>query len=268
MHTNDYCYFVWVCVEVLVPTPFRHEGRISGVPVVALAVHHCVALAIHRVEHRFSPVAVLGLPAARRNLEQDHAELGTMVALGDIHEESALRPLLIDEERLLLKVGHEGGGRKALLVFGSLDDLPLVFPLLAPFKGRSESLQVRVRIKGAGRLVLVNILNMVHVEELKEGRIADTDEPSCRVACVHGIVPSIGGEIKSVPFAPGELAIIDDCVSLAFKDKQLSTMDVAVRTGALAGRYLNDARIDDPRWCLAAHTDESPVTGVSERCIG
>ncbi|HXL09148.1 MAG TPA: hypothetical protein VN966_02910 [Candidatus Bathyarchaeia archaeon] len=49
-----------------------------------------------------------------------------MVALGDIHEESALRSLLIDEECLVFEVGHEGGGREAVLVFGSLDDLRLV----------------------------------------------------------------------------------------------------------------------------------------------
>jgi len=268
MHPDDHCHFVGVRVEVLVPAPFRHKGRISGVPVVALAVDDCVAPAVHRIEHRLAPVAVLGLPAARCYLEQHHAELGAMVALGDIHEESALRSLLIDEERLLLKVGHEGAGREALLVFGSLDDHPLVLALVVSFKGLSESLQVRVRIKGAGRLALANILDMVHVEELEEGRVADTDEPGCGAARVHRIVPSVGREIESVPFAPSELAVVDDCVSLAFEDEQLSGVDVAVRTGALARRYLYDASVDDAGGRLATHTDKSAVAGVPERRIG
>src|SRR6266478_3471287 len=125
-----------------------------------------------------------------------------MVALSGIHKKSALRSLLIDEECLLLKVGYEGAGREALLVFRSLDDLSLVLALIVSFNGLSESLQVCIWIEWAGRLDVANIFNIVHVEELKERRIADTDEPGRGATRVHRIVPSVGGEIESIPFAP------------------------------------------------------------------
>src|SRR6516162_6951880 len=111
MHADDHRHFVRVRVEVLVPAPFRHKGRISDAPIVALTVNDGIPAAVYRIKYCYASMAVLGLPAPRRYLEQHHAELSAMVALSDIHEESALRALFVDEERLLLKVGHEGACR-------------------------------------------------------------------------------------------------------------------------------------------------------------
>src|SRR5215471_458642 len=134
MHADDHRHFVRVRVEVLVPAPFRHKGRISGAPIVALTVDDGIPAAVYRIKYCFASMPMLGLPAPRCDLEQYHAELSSMVALSDIHEESALCALLIDEERLLLKVGHEGACRKALLVFSGLDNLPLVLAIVTSFE--------------------------------------------------------------------------------------------------------------------------------------